>query len=526
MGWFDGNNWGGGWFSNRKRTRYRGWRPKSYQPLQGCYVQDAWTQRQGHSAYDRASQSFDDEIDAADFFSVAFEPYPEFASMCSRPAKKEFCSLLMQHPQFTAMRSQTKLDVTASQIVAAEFAEIYKKFSSMDSQKGRGGEGKGQGDEDEDQDGEGEGEGQDGEGQGKGRQGGDPLTKEEKECIEQEVQGAMTNAQKSLDEKNELGNAFGSRAGKGEGYPSQGEIDTFLNTYKLYKETAWLKSIVKFAGRMIHVARSRQKARTRYGADAFRGVEPGDSVERLLPEELAAIGMEDEVELEALNRLIEGDAQCLETYGTSQAGQGPIILLVDESGSMEGFNICRTGWSKKGLDLTKYEQAMGIALTVAWMARSQNRWVGLYTFMDGEYTRKLILDPNDRKPNESEELMKWVTKFSGGGTDSYILCETVPSDVDKGLLGKVRGKADILVVSDGDICPHRYDCARDYVNHSKSVADKFNAWKTEHDIKVKGLLVGTKDPGFLKYVSDELHYADSMLEGSEIAEAVFSVGER
>jgi uncharacterized protein with von Willebrand factor type A (vWA) domain len=472
---------GGSWFKQSRKKSWDYWRPKFVQPDAACFVQDGWTQRQGDAACERDwGHVFADARDAGDFFSVAFEPHPEFAARTSRPLKREFCKLIMQHPSFAALRSQTRLDISESHVAAVTIAEAYQQFQQMEEEankrrKKKKGEKGGDGEGDEPGDGEG-------------------LTDEEKKALEEAAGKALEQAQKDLADGRELGYAFGTKAGTGTGTPSQLDTQTFLDLYAQYKKNQSLQEIVKFAGRMRHIARSRQKGRVKYGMDSYGGVEAGDSIERLLPEEMLGLGYE-ALEYDTLQKIIEGEAMCLEPIGTNEAAYGPIILAVDESGSMSG---------------TKFAQAMGIALTVAWIARAQRRWVGLYTFQQGPYTRKLTLDPNRVKPTDSESLMKWITTFEGGGTDAQVVTQVIPNDVDKGLLGRVRGKADLLVISDG--------CFDGGVNKAR-----FEQFKKKHQVRVKGLLVGTKDLGALAYLADENHFSPSMDEKSSIAEAIFSL---
>ncbi len=501
MDWMSGGYWTGNWFHQTRKRRIHSWRPRYVQPDAACFNQDSWTQRQGNMAAELYPKSFDDQVDAADFFEVAFDIYPEFAERTSRPIKGFFCACVMEHPLFASMRSQTRLDVTQSHVAASVLGEIYKRGRNE-----LGGEPT-----------EGAGEGEDGAGDGEneGQGGGSGLTDEQKDSIRKRVQQAMEKTQGAIDEARKLADAFGTKAGTGEGTPSHGDIEKFLKVYQEYKDNKFVQKIVKFAGRCRHIARSRQKGRTKYGADAFQGIEKGDSLERLLPDELTQMGLSEEAELELFARIIEGEAQCLETIGTSDAGQGPIILLVDESGSMEGFST--------GDTLTKFEQAMGLALTTVWIARAQKRWVGLYTFCCGPKTRRLILDPNRPVEDEAKKLFDWITTFHPGGTDSYVQCKVVVDDVEKGLLGKVRGKADVLVISDGCISPNDGATGGSWEDKAKGVAARYKLWREKHNIRAKGLLVGETDPGFLKPLSDELHYAADMNEASKIADAVFSI---
>lgn len=480
-GYYSKSYGGGSWFQGARRKTLDYWRPKFVQPDAAAFVQDGWTQRQGDSAVLRdQGKTFFDSRDAGDFFSVAFEPHPEFAHKTSRPMKREFCKFVMMHPQYAALRSQTRLDISSSHVAAVTLGELYKQFKSQEEEKGK-------------QPGQPGGKGGEGKGGMPGGSGGE-LTEDEKKALEQAAGQALEKAQQDLTDGRELGYAFGTKAGTGTGTPSELDTQIFLDLHAKYKANKSLQEMVKYAGRMRHIARARQKGRVKYGMDSVGGVETGDSIERLLPEEMLGLGVED-MELDTLQRVIENEALCLEPIGTNEAGYGPIILAVDESGSMSG---------------TKFTQAMAIALTVAFIARLQRRWVGLYTFQSGPHTRRVILDPNKAKADDAEKLMKWITCFEGGGTDAEVVTSVIPDQVDKGLLGRVRGKADLLVISDG--------CFEGSVNK-----ERFQKFKKDHQVRVKGLIVGTTDLGALAYLADENHLAPTMDEKSSIAEAVFNL---
>jgi len=101
-----------------------------------------------------------------------------------------------------------------------------------------------------------------------------------------------------------------------------------------------------------------------HGLDDVVGVEPGGDVGRLLPSELARL-MIPELELDTLRRIAERQALCREHHATESVGKGPIIVSIDESGSMEG---------------EKAHTAKALALALAWIARRQRRWCGLVAY--------------------------------------------------------------------------------------------------------------------------------------------------
>src|SRR5262245_62472889 len=97
------------------------------------------------------------------------------------------------------------------------------------------------------------------------------------------------------------------------------------------------------------------------------GVVLGGDLGRLLPHELARLVIP-ELEDDVLRRLVEGQVMCREYRATEPVGKGPVIVCVDESGSMEG---------------EKAHTAKALALALAWVARHQGRWCALVGYSGG-----------------------------------------------------------------------------------------------------------------------------------------------
>jgi uncharacterized protein with von Willebrand factor type A (vWA) domain len=134
--------------------------------------------------------------------------------------------------------------------------------------------------------------------------------------------------------------------------------------FHLVRNDATLQAICALAGRYRRLAQSCQRRKTRHGLDDVVGVEFGGELGRVLPHELVKLA-EPAFEREALRRLAEGQLQCREHHATEPVGKGPVIVCVDESGSMTG-------------DPVHTAKAVGLAL--AWIARRQRRWCALVAY--------------------------------------------------------------------------------------------------------------------------------------------------
>jgi uncharacterized protein with von Willebrand factor type A (vWA) domain len=72
--------------------------------------------------------------------------------------------------------------------------------------------------------------------------------------------------------------------------------------------------------------------------DEIRSVETSGELSRLLPSELAALASDvPERRLEAEARLVEGRSLCWQLKSREKEKRGPVIPMIDSSGSMEGY---------------------------------------------------------------------------------------------------------------------------------------------------------------------------------------------
>ncbi|MFN6052419.1 MAG: hypothetical protein ACK47R_16460, partial [Planctomycetia bacterium] len=153
-------------------------------------------------------------------------------------------------------------------------------------------------------------------------------------------------------------------------------------------------------------------------------------------------------------------------------GQGPIIVVVDESGSMSG---------------ERNETAKGLALAMAWIAQRQKRWCVLIAFSGDTGERILPLLPG--RWNQ-EELLDWLEAYLGGGSDLDIPVREMPGYFEK--LKAPRGKTDVVFLTDA-VCKIQ-----------KSDRENFLRWKKSVKARLISLVL-SDEPGDLKHISDEVH---------------------
>ncbi len=237
------------------------------------------------------------------------------------------------------------------------------------------------------------------------------------------------------------------------------------------------------------MAQSKQRRKTLHGLDDVVGVVLDGDIGRLLPHELAKLAIP-EFEDDTLRRLIERQTQCRECYATEPVARGPILVCLDESGSMGGDKI---------------HTAKALALALAWIARQQRRWCALVAYSGDSGERLLPLPPG--RWNEAA-LMDWLTEFIGHGSNLDVPIREVPDYFQR--LKAPVGVTDVLFITDA-IC-----CIPD------EVKNQFRDWTQQVKARLITLVIES-EPGDLTAISDEVDLVRSLAVAEAGVERVLSV---
>jgi uncharacterized protein with von Willebrand factor type A (vWA) domain len=197
-----------------------------------------------------------------------------------------------------------------------------------------------------------------------------------------------------------------------------------------------------------------------------------------------------ELEIDFLRRFAERQCLCREFESTEKVGLGPIVIVVDESGSLVG---------------SKNESAKAIALTLASIARKQGRWCGLVAFSGGSGHRVLALPPT--KWNQVQ-LYSWLESFIGCGSDQDVPVQEMPAIFTE--ICAPLGKTDLIYVTDAEL------------RISEKKASAFKAWKNSVQARLISLVLNS-DPGQLSSISDEVHLINSLDPAEAGIKKVFSL---
>ncbi len=183
--------------------------------------------------------------------------------------------------------------------------------------------------------------------------------------------------------------------------------------------------IARLAGRMFAAMRGANSRRVPQAPAEVYSVELGGDVERLLPSEYAQL-MDPDLEGAALYRVSTRRATQYAVRGDRVQARGPIVLALDESGSM---SCARNEWAKAA------------AIAVARVAVADRRRIAVV-----HWSTSVVVA--DLDPSSPASVLAMIRSFLSGGTDT---ARAVRASVDKirELAAKGDAGADLVLVTDG-----------------------------------------------------------------------------
>jgi uncharacterized protein with von Willebrand factor type A (vWA) domain len=413
---------------------------------------DGWGLRRGEELLaesDRLKTLSLNQHEAADFFASAFEPSPELEEACVDPRRREFLAQLLDTPDYKALHASTMLNAAASEIAAAAFAE---QFCALKQEAGL-------------------------------KPGKDAADRDTDTL--RAVGKALAKATEEVEEASEATAALGL----GPGSPGSNDPRAVAALYRRVRNNRTLRRICELAGRYRRVAMSKQRQKATHGQDDMVGVTLDGDLGRLVPHELAKLAIP-EFELDTLRRLVERQAMCRLYRGYEPVAKGPVIVAVDESGSMAG---------EKG------HTAKALALALAWVARHQKRWISLIAYSGDSGERLLALRPGRW---DEAALMDWLAQFIGHGSTLDIPVREMPDYYRR--LNAPRGKTDVVFVTDAQC------------RLPEEVGQHFLDWKKAVQARLVALVIDS-EPGDLNRISDEIYQVRSLAVTEAGVERVLSL---
>jgi uncharacterized protein with von Willebrand factor type A (vWA) domain len=237
-----------------------------------------------------------------------------------------------------------------------------------------------------------------------------------------------------------------------------------------------LARIVEIVGRMETELGAKLKERTKHGRSEVHSVRFSDDIQRMLPHEIVNLSDED-LEMIFYSRFSEKKLMTYDLKGREMtagppgnARKGPVVMLVDTSGSMYGEP-----------ELI----AKAVSLMIARRMIPEKRDVKVILF--STRTTEISLTSKEKM---GREFLEFLSYTFGGGTDFNIaLHEGLRSLREKEWEG-----ADLLFISDG------HSTVSDPV-----ITNEWNLLKNMNDVRVFSVIINNDDAGGLDELSDSVY---------------------
>ncbi|MEM0371472.1 MAG: VWA domain-containing protein [Ignisphaera sp.] len=212
---------------------------------------------------------------------------------------------------------------------------------------------------------------------------------------------------------------YGYRAGIGHTLDLDEDVNKVL---RLVRNTD-IKKILMFLSKMPNINTIVKKKKMSYQRGEVEGYTTGSDIERIVSTELAYPSIYIYIKI-AENKLLLYNKVLYMSLG-------PIYVLIDKSGSMDGNKIL---WAK--------------ATALALLMRSRIEKRAFYIrFFDSEPYKLMKIKPN-AKPSEVLRVVEYVAMVrNGGGTDISKSIITACNDIMK---FRSRDFSDIIIITDGE----------------------------------------------------------------------------
>lgn len=415
---------------------------------------DRWTKRVGRRLAEQWSEAGvdgvtkDDDHLAADAIETLLSSAPKPTERPIDPNRARWWKQLMETPECNALRARTVCAPAIAEIAAAELARQWIAYAATHPDENESGE----------------------------------------ETADQSVDRIRSTRQALSDASGVAADAEAISAGLGLGSGSLLDGSRLAHYTRRLRSNVNLARIMRMAGRFIAKAQRLQRQRTNLPGMEITGIELSGDLARLLPLESSLMaGAVPELELLALSRLTQRRALSYRRITREPVAMGPIVVSVDESGSMGGEKI---------------EAAKGLALAMASIARAQRRPFLLSAFSGDETIRTATGSP--------DAIVEWLEAFFGGGTVLDGPLHTLPATAWPA--GPIGAQSDHIIITDGD------------VGLDDELLTEYKEWAKAKGVRTFGIGIGTKTTTLARFCDGGVWSLPSLDLNNAAVDVVLSIG--
>lgn len=258
-----------------------------------------------------------------------------------------------------------------------------------------------------------------------------------------------------------------------------------------------LAQFAALIGKFRHLESAARRHRITLVPEEIVGVTLGDDLTRLAPEEvvnMAVPELADDFWLRFVNR----ELLVYAVAGRERMGQGPIVVVCDESGSMNAEDVVggsREAWSK------------ALALALADRARAQGRDFHYIGFSSAAQQWSCSL-PKGRAT--LDQTMTMAEHFWGGGTD-YERPLSMALDVVESYDERDGSRPDVVFITDDA-----------YGHLDEGFMRRWSAAKARWDVRCFGVSIGCSTSGAVEAVCDDVRSISELVSDPSVMTDVFT----
>ncbi|MBO0783074.1 MAG: VWA domain-containing protein [Ktedonobacteraceae bacterium] len=260
-----------------------------------------------------------------------------------------------------------------------------------------------------------------------------------------------------------------------------------------------LHDIAALCGKLMALAHTMQQSSVEEPPEQLEGITQGRHLARVLPSELVLFS-DPATERLFAKKWIEGHLLQYELHAAHLAGQGPIIVALDSSGSMDAplpapgadASVTKEVWSK------------AVAATLVRIAQHQHRDIAILHF-SGQVTASFHFAYGQAS---ATELLDCLEQFDEGGTNFDAWMQEALRLVDTATFDQ----ADVICISDG------------MADLSSEMEAAWQQRRRARGMRAFGILLGTKEeaseeegPSVFKRITDLLIPLATLTEETKLA---------
>lgn len=236
------------------------------------------------------------------------------------------------------------------------------------------------------------------------------------------ITDAIDEADQVIDNYMETAEALG--CGNETGSNQQVSIEEKLKLINLLSQSRQLKDIVKLIGRMKDSFARKQREKSASGFHELVGITRGNDLARVTPGELIKLA-NPETESLFYSGYLQQSLMQYEIKGKQPQETGPIILCIDDSGSMNKWE--------------NFSKALGVTLATEATKAGRDVWILMFDTRTKKY---------HFRGGYSGDILEFIGhRFMGGGTD---FDKPLKAAIDILKDEPKADKADVLFISDGE----------------------------------------------------------------------------